>query len=78
MGTDRDNPGDLSHRRVSSIGNRAVAASNQSKFRKVRHGVPYGLGLLPLASSVGLAAAPFSTMGTARADVFLAGLNAAF
>jgi len=42
-----------------------------------RHALRYGIGLLLVALCVGLAAALFLTIGTARADVILVGVNAA-
>lgn len=43
-----------------------------------RHAVRYGIGLLLVALCVGLAAALFLTIGTARAGVFLVSTNALF
>ena len=55
-----------------------AAASDPNSLRSSRRAVRYGLGLLLVALCVGLAAALFLTIGTARADVFLVAANAAF
>ena len=54
------------------------SASGAGLDRRIKRRVSYGLGLLLLALSVGLAAALFLTVGTANADVFLVGTIAAF
>ncbi len=75
---ERSHAGPLRSQRRGGIGNGAFEAPNPSDDRRVRRRVSYGLGLLLLALSVGLAAALFLTIGTANADVFLVGVNAAF
>ena len=68
----------LHGRRSNSFANDALAASTQSDDRRNRRRVSYGLGLLLLALSVGLAAALFLTVGTANAELLVVGVNAAF
>lgn len=75
---DRSHLGSLRSRHGSDFGNGALAASSSSDDRRGRRRVSYGLGLLLLALSVGLAAALFLTVGTANAGVFMTGVNAAF
>ena len=78
---ERRQTGHLRDRQRSGIANRTRAeptetdpSSAQSSARAIR----YGLGLLLVALCVGLAAALFLTIGSAHADVFLVGANAAF
>lgn len=69
------------HRRTSGTVNGTLTepvGSDPNSVRSNRRAVHFGLGLLFLALSVGLAAALFLTIGTARAAVFLMGVNAAF
>ena len=64
--------------RRSDTGNDAFPASQPGSLQEGRRRNLYGLGLLFLALIAGLAAALFLTIGTAGADVFLVGANAAF
>ena len=58
---------------------RAVTAEpNSNEFRSSQRSLRYGLGLLLVALCVGLAAALFLTMGTARAEALLLGVNVMF
>ena len=68
-------------RRASGTANGTLTepiVSDPNSVRSNRRAVHFGLGLLLLALSVGLAAALFLTIGTARADVVLMGITAAF
>ena len=73
---ERSHAGPLRSQRRRGTG--AFEAPNPSDDGRVRRRVSYGLGLLLLALGVGLAAALFLTIGTANADVFMVGVNAAF
>ena len=75
---ERSHAGPSRSRRNGSVGSGTVAGFGPSEERKNKRRVSYGLGLLLLALSVGLAAALFLTIGTANADVFLVGMIAAF
>ena len=74
---ERRHAGHLRSTRSDSIGKGALAAPTPRDDRRNRRRVSYGLGLLLLALSVGLAAALFLTVGTANAADFIAGANAA-
>ena len=68
-----------SGRRDVASGTRAEPmGSDPSSLRSDRRAVRYGLGLLLVALCGGLAAALLLTIGSAHADVFLIGANAAF
>ena len=75
---ERSHAGPPRSRHSSDVGSDAHTASAQGKDRKNRRRVSYGLGLLLVALCVGLAAALLLTIGSAHADVFLGGGNAAF
>ena len=75
---ERSHAGHLRSTRSDSMGKDAVAAPTRSDDRRNRRRVSYGLGLLLLALSVGLAAALFLTVGTANAEAFVVGVNATF
>ena len=65
---ERSHSGRTRQRRRGGAESSASSASNPSDCRRHKHRDPCGLGLLPLAVSVGLAAALFATVGTAHAD----------
>ena len=74
----RSHAGSLHFRRRSGIANGDLAESNLRSSERNRHSVRFGLALLLVALSVGLAAALFLTIGNAHADIFLLSANASF
>ena len=78
---ERRQTGHLRDRQRSGIANGTRAEPSETESSSVQSSVRairYGLGLLLVALCVGLAAALFLTIGSAHADVFLVGANAAF
>ena len=75
---DRGHTENMYSRRKSGVESVAMAEPDPRNRRSNRYTIRYGLILLLLALSVGLAAALFLTVGTANAADFIAGASVEF
>ena len=75
---DRGHTENMYSRRKSGVESIGMAEPDPRNRQSNRYAIRYGLVLLFVALGVGLAAALFLTVGTANADVFMVGANAAF